>query len=206
MPVSDHQRWAAIRHLRKADPVMPKLIDAVGPFTLRLEPRRVRMLVRSILSQQISTGAARSIRMRLEEAAGGVTAARLAELPVEDYRAAGVSPQKTRYILDLARKVLDGEMSFRKFHRMTDQQIIDDLTKVKGIGTWTAHMFLIFSLGRLDVLPTGDLGIRTAIRKYHGCEELPDTETVQEFAKPWRPYSTVASWYCWRSLDIENVT
>ncbi len=194
----------ARRHLRAADPVMKAVIDAVGPFTLRLEPDRFCMLVRSIISQQISTSAARSIRGRLQELAGplGMNAENLAKFTVDQLRSVGLSPQKASYIFDLARTVCDGSVDLRQIGRLSDERIVEQLTQVKGIGRWTAQMFLIFSLGRLDVFPHDDLGVRTAIRNRYGLADLPDKNTAVTIAAPWRPYASVASWYCWRTLDL----
>lgn len=196
----------ALRHLRAGDRIMRGQIDEVGPFALRLERNRFRMLVRSIVSQQISTGAARSIRLRLEKliAPAAVSPARIAQLDTRKLREAGLSSQKAEYILGLAGKVNQGQVRLRNVGRMDDEQVIAELTQVKGIGRWTAQMFLIFSLGRLDVLPTEDLGIRTAIRNLYQLDQLPDKGTCETIARPWRPYATVASWYCWRSLDQSN--
>ena len=168
----------ARRHLRAADPVMKEVIDAVGPFTLRLERDRFGMLVRSIISQQISTSAARSIRRRLQELAPDMTAATLSQFTVDQLRSVGLSPQKASYIADLARKVNDGTVDLRQIGRLSDERIVEQLTQVKGIGRWTAQMFLIFSLGRLDVFPHDDLGVRTAIRDRYGLADLPDKQTA----------------------------
>jgi DNA-3-methyladenine glycosylase II len=193
----------ATRHLRAADPVIGAVIDAVGPFALRPERDRFGMLVRSIISQQISTGAARSIRRRLQELAGaeGIKPANLARFAADELRSAGLSPQKASYVADLARKVSDGTVDLRRIGRLSDERIVAQLTQVKGIGRWTAEMFLIFALGRLDVFPHDDLGVRTAIRNLYGLDELPDKNTAVAVAVPWRPYASVASWYCWRTLD-----
>ncbi len=195
-----------IRHLQTADPIMGRIIEEVGPFTLRVERDRFQMLVRSIIAQQISTGAARSIRLRLEQLAApeGLTAARLACFGVDELRTAGVSPQKAKYLLDLASQVNAGTIELRRIGRLTDEQVIEQLTQVKGIGRWTAQMFLIFALGRLDVFPHDDLGVRAAIRNRYGLQDLPDKETSHAIAAPWRPYATVASWYCWRSLELHR--
>lgn len=197
---------AAIKHLRTADRTMRGHIDKVGPFTLQLNPDRFSMLVRSIISQQISTAAARSIRRRLEEqlAPGKITSENLKRLSPKKLKAAGISPQKANYLGDLTKKSLAGQLQLQHIGRLDDQQIIDRLTQVKGIGRWTAQMFLIFSLGRLDVLPHDDLGIRTAIRDSYHLDDLPGKACCHEIAAPWRPYATVASWYCWRSLDLKK--
>lgn len=197
---------AATRHLQAADPVMRRLVDVIGPFTLRLERDRFRTLVQAIISQQISTGAARAVRQRLEQFAApqGVTAAWLARLSVDELRSVGISLQKATYLLDLARRVNDGALDLRNIGRLSDERVIEQLTQVKGIGRWTAQMFLIFSLGRLDVLPHDDLGVRVAIRDEYGLDDLPDKETCHAIAAPWRPYASVGSWYCWRALELRR--
>ncbi len=196
----------ARRHLRAADPVMKAIIEAVGPFTLRLERDRFGMLVRSIISQQISTGAARSIRGRLQELAGpeGLKAGNLARFTADQLRSVGLSRQKASYLADLAGKVNDGTVELRQIGRLPDERVVEQLTQVKGIGRWTAQMFLIFSLGQLDVFPHDDLGVRTAIRNRYGLDDLPDKQTAHAIATAWRPYATVASWYCWRTLDLDR--
>ena len=163
------------------------------------------MLVYSIISQQISGSAATSIFKRLRKLAGpgGLNAANLAQFTVEELRSIGLSPQKASYITDLVRRVNDGTVNLRQIGRLSDDQVVEQLTQVKGIGRWTAQMFLIFSLGRLDVFPHDDLGVRSAIRIRYGLTDLPDKQTALAIAAPWRPYATVASWYCWQSLDFE---
>jgi DNA-3-methyladenine glycosylase II len=193
---------AGLKHLRK-DRAMRELIEAVGPFTLRPQRNRFAILVQSIISQQISGAAARTIRGRLNTLLepGGLKPDTLASLAESDLRSVGLSRQKTSYLLDLAQKTLDGDVQLDKIGRLSDEGVIEMLTQVKGIGRWTAEMFLIFSLGRLDVLPVDDLGVRTAIKNLYGLKELPDKQTCTELALPWRPYATIGSWYCWRSLD-----
>ena len=185
---------------------MRAVIDAVGPFTLRLERDRFGMLVRSIISQQISTSATRSIRRRLQELAPDMTATTLARFTVDQLRSVGLSPQKASYIADLARRVNDRAVDLRQIGRFSDERIVEQLTQVRGIGRWTEQMFLIFSLGRLDVFPHDDLGVRTAIRNRYGLTDLPDKHTAHAIAAPWRPYASVASWYCWRTLDLKRKT
>jgi DNA-3-methyladenine glycosylase II len=199
---------SARRHLRAADPVLKDMIDAVGPFTLRIDPDRFGLLVRSIISQQISTSAARSIRKRLQELAGpdGLTADNLATFTENELRPVGLSSQKASYVSDLASNVNDGTVNLRQIGRLSDERVVDTLTQVRGIGQWTAQMFLIFSLGRPDVFPHNDLGVRTAIRDRYGLEDLPDKETSHSIASGWRPYASVASWYCWRTLNLARNT
>ena len=208
MKLTPAQIQSARRHLRAADPVMKAMIDAVGPYTLRFERDRFAMLVRSIVSQQISTIAARAIRKRLMDLAGpdGLTAGNLARFNTDELRSVGLSSQKASYVADLTAKVNDGTVNLRQIGRLSDEAVVDSLTQVKGIGRWTAQMFLIFSLGRPDVFPHDDLGVRTAIRDRYGLDDLPDKTTSHSIAAPWRPYASVASWYCWRSLDLERNT
>jgi DNA-3-methyladenine glycosylase II len=206
MPLSPSEIEAALAHLRRSDRVVREIIDEVGPFTLRPQRDRFGMLVRSIISQQISIAAAVSIRRRLEQLAApqGVTALRLGSFTLQELRSAGVSPQKANYLLDLARRVNEGSLELRRIGRLSDEEIIEQLTAVKGIGRWTAQMFLIFSLGRPDVFPHDDLGVRTVLRDRYALADLPDKETSLAIASRWRPYATVASWYCWRSLDLKR--
>ena len=202
MNMTEQQIRRALRHLRKSDPTMHEIIGRVGPYLLHPQRNRFGMLVRSIISQQISVGAARSIRRRLEALVGPgpITAEKICRFREKQLRSAGLSPQKASYILDLAQKTVSGEVHFRNFHRLDDEQVIAELTKVKGIGRWTAQMFLIFSLGRPDVLAHDDLGLRSAIRHEYHLDELPNRNTMDQIARPWRPYASIASWYCWRSV------
>jgi DNA-3-methyladenine glycosylase II len=156
------------------------------------------------VAQQISGAAARSIWNKMQLAAGQQTlsAPVIAALPDDALRAAGISPQKLNYIRDLTGRVASGELRLASLHRYSDEDVIEELVAVKGIGVWTAQMFLMFSLGRPDVLPHGDLGIQSAIKRLYGLEELPDREVCHQIAQPWRPYATIACWYLWRSGDL----
>ncbi len=197
---------AAIAHLKRRDAVLRQVIVDVGPYTLKRDTNGFRMLVRSIISQQISTGAARSIRTRLETLVGTkrLPADRINLLSIEQLRSVGVSPQKAGYLLDLSKKTLDGTIRFRSFAKLSDEAIIEQLIQVKGIGRWTAQMYLIFSAGRADVFPHDDLGIRSALRDLYELPDLPDKETSHRIAEFWRPYASIASWYCWRSIDLRK--
>lgn len=197
-------RAAAERHLRRNDPVMRRVIQRVGPCSYPLRRDRFGSLARSIVYQQISGAAAQTIFRRLVEALpdGELTAAGLASLTLQQYRLAGVSKQKASYLKSLAERSLEGDLRLSRIGRLSDDQIIAELTEVKGIGVWTAQMFLMFSLGRPDVLPWDDLGVRQAIRKLYAFDEMPNRAESERIAAPWRPYASVASWYCWRSLDI----
>lgn len=197
---------SGLKHLRKSDRVLRDVIDAAGPFTLKPRCDRFAALTSSIISQQISTSAADSIKRKLKAliAPKRLTADVLVSYTPEQLRAAGVSPQKAGYLLDLAGKVTAREVRLGHVHRLSDDEVIEELVKIKGIGVWTAHMFLMFSLGRADVFPHGDLGVRMALRDLYGLKELPAEKEANELAKPWRPYATIASWYCWRSLDLKK--
>lgn len=185
---------------------MRDLIAVAGPFTLKLNRNRFGMLVRSIVSQQISTTAARSIRLRLEELLkpDKVSPEAIARATTDKLRAVGLSGQKVSYLKDLSERSLDGRLRLDCVGRMTDDEVIDHLIQVKGIGRWTAQMFLMFSLGRLDVFPHDDLGIRASIRDLYRLNELPDKRISHQIAAPWAPYRTIASWYCWRLLEIRR--
>jgi DNA-3-methyladenine glycosylase II len=204
MPFEPEAISAARRHLRRHDPVMRRLVDLVGPFTLKVRRDRFRMLVRSIISQQISGKAARSIGKRLERlvAPEKITPHTLAALSIAELRSAGISPQKAGYLHDLSAKVDSGAVRLARTGRMPDEEVIAELVQVKGVGVWTAQMFLMFSLGRLDVFPHDDLGIRSALRNLYDLAELPDREISHEIARPWRPYATIACWYLWRSHEL----
>ncbi len=194
----------AIQHLKSSDPVLATIIDRVGPYTIRFLEPDFETLVKSIASQQLSGKVAKVMYGRLIEAAGGkLTPRTLLKLRPQRMRSRGFSRQKIAYIRDLARHAQTGTVDFTKMLEWSDAEVIEHLTAVKGIGAWTAHMFLIFALRRVNVLPVGDLGIRVAIRKAYGMPELPTPSEVEVLAKPWHPYCTVASWYLWRSLETD---
>ena len=191
----------ATRHLHRVDLHLRKVIAWAGPCALRPQRDRFGMLVRSIISQQISTAAARTIRTRLIEKAGDLQPSSLMRLSDADFQSVGVSPQKIRYIRDLAGRVDSGALRLASIGRLPDEEIIARLIDVKGIGRWTAQMFLMFGLGRPDILPHDDLGIKNAMRRIYGLEALPTRDEMDRIAEPWRPHATVACWYCWRSLE-----
>ena len=197
---------AAIRHLKSADPVIGDLIDRAGPFTLKLERNRFGLLVRSILSQQISTKAARSIRLKLDALIKPkpLSAEAIIEKTDDELRTAGLSRQKISYLKDLSACVLDERLRLDRIGRMSDEDAIEHLIQVRGIGRWTAQMFLIFSLGRLDIFPHDDLIVRSSIKELYNLNELPNKQRSHEIAAPWKPYSSIAAWYCWRLLDVKN--
>ena len=193
----------AIRHLKTSDPVLGALIERVGNYSIEFREPTFETLVRSIVFQQLSGKVARVIYGRLAAALpdGQVTPAGILKLRSDRMRRLGLSRQKTEYIRDLARQTVKGKIVFESLPQLADEEVIERLTAVKGIGVWTAHMFLIFALRRNNVLPTGDLGVRSAIRKVYGLPDLPKPQEVEELARGWHPYCTVAAWYLWRSLD-----
>ncbi|MCE2791233.1 MAG: DNA-3-methyladenine glycosylase family protein [Planctomycetota bacterium] len=203
MAISAQHIRAAQTQLKKNDQRMREIIREVGPFTLRPKRHHFQTLASSIISQQISTSAAQTILHRLHDhlQPHGWEAQAIAGLDLETLRTLGVSRQKGSYLLDLAEHVSSGKLDLKTVSRKSDEAVIEALTAVKGIGVWTAQMFLIFSLGRLDVLPVADFGIRKAIQIEYGLDDLPTPSEITEIAQPWRPYATVASWYLWRTLD-----
>ena len=190
------------RHLAAADPVMRRIITRVGPCELNPSPRRFVTLCDSIISQQLSGRVAEVIFERFADLCPRrrPTPQAVARMPLGRLRTAGLSKQKASYLKHLARGFLDGRIDMRRFMRQSNEEIIEALTTVHGIGRWTAEMFLIFSLNRLDVLPVDDLGIQKAIQRWYGFRSLPAAATMRRVGRPWHPYETIACWYLWRSL------
>jgi DNA-3-methyladenine glycosylase II len=197
----------AVRHLKRADPVLAGIIARVGPsrFVRPTTGSHLDALVRSIVSQQLSTSAAATIHSRLIALVGVPQPLPHHWLALNDpdLRAAGLSRQKIAYVRDLARHVADGALPMATLHEMEDDAVIEALTAVKGIGVWTAQMFLMFRLGRPDILPVLDLGIRNAIRRAYRLRKEPTAKRMHALAKPWEPYRSVASWYLWQTLKNE---
>ncbi len=202
---------AGAAHLRRADPVMAELIAAAGPLGDPSEGRPERedhygALVRAITGQQLSVKAARAIYGRLIARFGErppTPQEILADDPEELRAAAGLSRAKVGFLRSLAEHVISGELELQRMDELPDGQVEAELLAVKGIGAWTAHMFLMFHLQRPDVLPVGDLGIRRAIERAYGLPGLPDPATIEAIAEPWRPHRTLACRYLWRSLANE---
>lgn len=198
---------AAARRLKAADPIMKKLIERVGSCRLSPKPEDTfEALLEAIVHQQLRTSVAVTIHgrvMALFEDAALVTPELLLNLPDETLRGAGLSRNKLAAMRDLAQKCLDGVVPRRKeLEKMSDEEIIARLTEVHGIGVWTAQMFLMFRLGRPDVMPSGDFGVRKAFGLlYRKNGKMPPASALEKHAKLWAPYRTVASWYLWRSLD-----
>ncbi len=191
-------------HFRRHDPVLHGVIRQVGSYRLKPNRDRFGMLVRSIISQQISTGAARAIRGRLEALMGtaGIKPEPIARLSIIKLRSVGLSPQKASYMHDLAAKVQNGTVNLPRIGRLSDEEVIAELIEVKGIGRWTAQMFLIFALGREDVFPIDDFGVRAAISHMYRCETPLVRQSLIEIGQRWSPYASIASWYCWRYLEL----
>lgn len=194
----------AILHLKKADPTLAAIIARVGPFRMTYREPAFASLVRSIVFQQLNGKAASKIFERLVQAAGGeLTPDALAKMTDAQYRAAGISPQKLGYLRDLAQRTASGEIDFAKLPTLSDAEVIEHLTRVKGVGMWTAQMFLMFALRRVNIMPTNDLGVLMAIRKHYRKRKLPKPVHVLKLAKNWEPYCSIACWYLWRSMDTQ---
>jgi DNA-3-methyladenine glycosylase II len=196
----------ALQHLKK-DPVMAKIIARTGAFAMQYRDPSFETLVRSIVYQQLSGKVASVIFARLHAAAGEqtLTPAGIMKLRPERMRKAGLSARKTLYIRELAKHTRKGTVVFETLAEQQDEFVIEHLTKVKGIGVWTAQMFLMFALRREDVLPVADLGVRAAMKRAYGLEDLPKPLEMAQIAKAWKPYTSIACWYLWRSLENEGV-
>jgi DNA-3-methyladenine glycosylase II len=196
----------AINHLKKADPVMRGIIERVGPYRIEYGPPEFSSLAESIVYQQLNGTAAATIFKRFAALAGDpLTPEGVLKLSDEQLRSVGLSKQKSAYLKDLAAKTAAGLVDFQRLPELSDEEVIEHLTQIKGIGVWTAHMFLMFTLRRPDVLPTGDYGVQAAIKKHYRKRKLPKPKVMEKIARPWAPYRSVACWYLWRSLDIKTL-
>lgn len=195
----------AVAHLKKVDPVMAQVIEKVGSYKgwPATGGSHFDAVARSIVFQQLSGKAAGTIHGRFQGLYGGRTPlpSELAITSDEQLRAIGLSRQKSAYLKDLGARVTSGELPIETLHELTDEEVVTALTQVKGIGRWTAQMFLMFRLGRPDVLPDLDLGVQKAIQRAYRLRKLPTPERVLKIGAKWAPYRTVASWYLWRLLD-----
>ena len=193
----------AVRHLKRCDSTMAQLIEVVGTCRLDEKQRNVSFaaLARSIVSQQLSVQAAKKTYERLTKTLGQPKPRSILEADPKMLRGAGLSWQKVSYMIDLATKVDSGTLLLGKLRFLPDEEVVGELTQVKGVGVWTAQMFLIFHLGRLDVLPVGDLGVRNGFRDAYGLNDLPNNETMERIAAPWKPYRSIGAWYLWRFKD-----
>ena len=209
----------AILHLKKSDPVMRAIMERVGPYRMQYRDPTFHSLARAIVYQQLNGKAALTIFNRLTALAGDpVTAEGILKLTPEQLRSVGLSKQKSSYLFDMAERASRGELDFSRVASLTDDEVIEHLTQVKGVGVWTAHMFLMFTLQRPNVLPIGDFAIRMAMFRHYldrrrakdGAAKngrkrkikLPTPAQMEKIAKCWEPYRSVACWYLWRSLDV----
>lgn len=195
----------ASAHLREADPVIAELMDAHGPYTPRPGDDAWAALVRAILFQQLAGAAATAIQRKWFAFYGDEDATptpeQILDTSDEDFRACGISRQKMSYFRDLADHTVTGRLKFSRLNRMSDEAVTEALTQVKGIGEWTAHMHLMFHLGRPDILPVGDLGVRKGMQIAYCLDELPTPKQAIAIGAKWAPYRSVASWYMWRVAD-----
>lgn len=195
----------AINHLKKADPVLAALIEQIGPCRMQFGEPTFHNLAESILYQQLNGKAAATIFERFTALAGDpLTPKGILKLTDAQMRGVGLSRQKTSYLRDLAEKTQAGSLKFERLAEMTEEDVIAHLTQVKGIGVWTAHMFLMFTLRRPDILPTGDYGVQAAMKKHYRKRKWPKPHVMHKIAKSWTPYRSIACWYLWRSLDIKT--
>jgi DNA-3-methyladenine glycosylase II len=199
---------AGFAHVRRRDPRLKPILDAHGVIKFKPEGEPFESLVESILSQQLAGAAASAIikRVRALFPDGELEAKRVNRIDARKLRAAGVSPQKLSYLKDLSARVVEGRLVLEALESMSDDEIIEVLDEVKGIGPWTVHMFLIFTLGRPNVLPVDDYGIRMSVQRVYGLPQLPKKAEIEKLAEKWHPYSTVASLYLWRAKDSNTPT
>ncbi len=196
----------ATLHLRQSDPVLATIIKSAPPFNLRLQRGYFKFLVKAIMYQQLAGPAARTIFNRFKALypdKNFPTPEDIAQTSDQKLRSAGLSRQKISYLRDLTQKSLNGTLKLKGYTRMTDEEVLQNVTSVKGIGTWTGQMLLIFSLGRLDILPTGDWGFVKGVRDAYGFKSAPKPRTIEKLALKWRPYRSVATWYLWHFKDNE---
>jgi DNA-3-methyladenine glycosylase II len=205
MPAAHHHR-KAINHLRKADPVLSAIIERVGACRMEFGEPTFHALAESILYQQLNGRAAATIMDRFTALAGDpLTPKGILKLSDAEMRGVGLSRQKTSYLRDLAEKTQSGALKFDRLPDMTEKEVIEHLTQVKGVGVWTAHMFLMFTLKHPDILPTGDYGVQAAMKKHYKKRKWPKPDVMMKIAKNWAPYRSIACWYLWRSLDIKTM-
>ncbi len=196
----------AINHLKKSDPVLSVIIERVGACRMEFSLPEFHSLAEAIVYQQLNGKAAVTIFKRFAALVGEpVTPEGILKVTDAQLRSVGLSKQKSSYLKDMAQRAVRGDLDFSRLPEMSDDEVIKHLTQVKGIGVWTAHMFLIFTLRRPNVLPTGDYGIQMAIKKHYKKRKMPKPEQMAKIAKAWEPYRSVACWYLWRSLDIKTV-
>jgi len=185
---------------------MAGIIGQVGRCCIEYGPPEFHSLAESIIYQQLNGKAAFTIFKRFAALAGEpITPQGILKLSDVQLRSVGLSKQKSSYLRDMAEKAARGELDFSKLQGLSDEEVIEHLTQVKGVGVWTAQMFLMFTLKRENVLPTGDFGVRMAIKKHYRKRKLPNPAQMEKVAKPWEPYRSIACWYLWRSLDMKTM-
>ena len=196
----------AINHLKKSDPVMAEIIARVGPCKIEYSEPTFHSLAEAILYQQLNGRAAVTIFNRFTALAGDpLTPEGILKLTDAQMRGVGLSKQKTAYLRDLAAKTTAGLLQFERLAELPEEEVIKHLTQVKGVGVWTAHMFLMFTLRRPDILPVGDYGVQAAIKKHYKKRKWPRPAVMEKIAKAWTPYRSIACWYLWRSLDVKTM-
>ena len=190
----------------KKDPKLAKIIKQVGDYNVKITKNRYQSLVEAIIAQQLSGSAAESILKKFKKLFKSKfpKPVEVIKTPDSKIRSVGLSKMKIMYIKDLSKKIQSKQLNMRKISTKSDEYVVEHLTDVKGIGRWTAEMFLIFSLGRLDVLPVGDLGLKKGIQLMYSLKELPNEKEIERIAESWKPYRTVATWYLWKSLQKFN--
>src|SRR5579863_6677137 len=186
----------AINHLKKSDPVLRAIIERIGPCKMQFGEPVFHSLAEAIVYQQLNGKAAVTIFKRFAAIAGDpLTPAGILKLTAAEMRSVGLSKQKTSYLFDMAERAHRGDLDFSRLSKMSDEEVIEHLTQVKGVGVWTAHMFLMFTLRRPNILPTGDYGVRVAMKKAYRKRKLPTPEVMEKIARSWEPYRSVACWY-----------
>jgi DNA-3-methyladenine glycosylase II len=196
----------AINHLKKCDPTLRAIIERIGPCRIEYGPPEFHSLAEAILYQQLNGKAAVTIFNRFTAVAGDpLTPQGILKLSNEQMRAVGLSKQKSSYLRDMAERAVNGQLDFTRLHEMSDEEVIKHLTQVKGVGVWTAQMFLMFTLKRPNVLPTGDFGIQMAMKTHYNKRKLPKPLHMEKIAKAWEPYRSIACWYLWKSMDVKTM-
>lgn len=205
MEITEKVSRTAADYLAAHDPILAPVIQQYGLCNIRQHKDYYKELVDSIISQQLSVKAAAAIEKRFVDLFGGVypTPEQILQRDVEEFRSAGLSYAKGKYVRDIAQHIVDGKLVLDNFDDLSNEEIIRELVAVKGVGEWTAHMFLMFCMGRSDILPVGDLGIKNGVRQLYGLSELPSPDDIRQIAQDnqWHPYESIASWYIWASLD-----
>jgi DNA-3-methyladenine glycosylase II len=202
--LAEKRVWShGIRHLKKNDPALAEIISRLGPYEFRLDEDHYEALVGSIVFQQLAGAAARAILDRFKQIYDGKIPRPRQYLDTEErhLRASGLSPQKISYIRDLSERIENGTLDLKRLSELRSEEVVKELDEVKGIGRWTAEMFLIFVLGRTDVLPVDDLGLRKAAQKIYRLRKLPTKERFEQLSKNWHPYCSIATLYLWRSQE-----